>query len=118
MPEAACPEVSASDWLLRGCSKGCANRYFDEVQPLQTRKTKTSFSGPLTGDKGKDFNCYCPPPLPVMYGDQFLVLEDGRIAASGTHEQLLSSSQTYLDMWSAHISAMDWRMNQEVNQEC
>jgi len=37
-----------------------------------------------------------------------VVLEDGAITAGGTHEQLLSSSQTYLNMWSAHISAMDW----------
>ena len=37
---------------------------------------------------------------------------------SRTHEQLLSSSQTYLDMWKAHISAMDWSMNKEVEILC
>ncbi|MGL6201349.1 MAG: ABC transporter ATP-binding protein [Lachnospiraceae bacterium] len=54
----------------------------------------------------------------IMYADQILVLEDGAITAGGTHEQLLSSSQTYLDMWSAHISAMDWSIKQEVNTSC
>lgn len=54
----------------------------------------------------------------IMYADQILVLEDGQITARGTHEQLLSSSETYLDMWKAHISAMDWSMNQEVNESC
>lgn len=54
----------------------------------------------------------------IMYADQIIVLEDGAISAKGTHEQLLSSSQTYLDMWKAHISTMDWSMNREVNTSC
>ena len=54
----------------------------------------------------------------IMYADQILVLEDGQITARGTHEQLLTSSETYLDMWKAHISAMDWSMNQEENEPC
>ena len=54
----------------------------------------------------------------IMYADQILVLEDGQISAQGTHEQLLSRSETYLDMWKAHISAMDWSMNQEVSESC
>lgn len=54
----------------------------------------------------------------IMYADKILVLEDGAISAEGTHEQLLSSSQTYLDMWKAHISAMDWSMNKEAKILC
>lgn len=54
----------------------------------------------------------------IMYADKILMLEDGSISAEGTHEQLLSSSQTYLDMWKAHISAMDWSMNKEVEILC
>lgn len=54
----------------------------------------------------------------MNYADKILVLEDGSISAAGTHEQLLSSSQTYLDMWKAHISAMDWSMNKEVEILC
>ena len=46
------------------------------------------------------------------------VLENGQITAQGTHEQLLTHSETYLDMWKAHISAMDWSMNQEENEPC
>ena len=54
----------------------------------------------------------------IMYADKILMLEDGAISAEGTHEQLLSSSQTYLDMWKAHISAMDWSMNKEAEILC
>lgn len=32
--------------------------------------------------------------------------------------QLLTHSETYLDMWKAHISAMDWSLNQEVSELC
>ena len=54
----------------------------------------------------------------IMFADQILVLEDGMITSGGTHEQLLSCSQTYLDMWKAHINTMDWSMNQEVSKLC
>ena len=53
-----------------------------------------------------------------MYADQILVLEDGQITSRGTHEQLLTSSETYLDMWKAHISTMDWSMNAGIEDDC
>ena len=54
----------------------------------------------------------------IMYADQILALEDGQVAALGTHEQLLFHSEIYQDMWEAHISTMDWSMNQEVIELC
>src|SRR5699024_4992971 len=42
----------------------------------------------------------------IMYAGQILVWENGQITAQGAHEQLLTHSGTYLDMWKAHISAM------------
>lgn len=96
--------------------------------PIVILDEATAFTDPENEDKlqqsidrltkGKTLIVIAHRLSTVMYADQILVLEDGRITAGGTHEQLLSSSQTYMDMWSAHISAMDWRMNQEVNQEC
>ena len=35
------------------------------------------------------------------------VVEDGRIAAQGTHQQLLESSPLYREMWQAHIGAKE-----------
>lgn len=52
----------------------------------------------------------------IMYSDQILVLEQGRIVAQGTHKQLLSCSETYQNMWKAHISTMDWSINQEAHE--
>ena len=54
----------------------------------------------------------------ITDADNIVVVQDGHIEAQGTHEQLLTHSETYLDMWKAHISAMDWSMNQEVSELC
>ena len=93
-----------------------------------TWRAKTAFTDPENEDKlqqsidhltkGKTLIVIAHRLSTIMYADKILMLEDGSISAAGTHEQLLSSSQTYLDMWKAHISAMDWSMNKEVEILC
>ena len=46
----------------------------------------------------------------IISADKILVLDKGRIAASGTHEQLLSTSKLYKNMWETHISAQGWAL--------
>jgi ATP-binding cassette subfamily B protein len=41
----------------------------------------------------------------IIDADQILVLEDGRIVARGTHEQLLESSTTYQEIVSSQLTA-------------
>lgn len=43
----------------------------------------------------------------VTNSDQIVVVKDGRIEASGTHEGLLSHSKLYQQMRNAHIGAKD-----------
>lgn len=43
----------------------------------------------------------------ITDADQIFVIEKGRIAAKGTHEELLASSGLYREMWNAHIGAKD-----------
>ena len=43
----------------------------------------------------------------VQDADRIHVVQDGRIAASGTHEQLLKQSELYRKMWEAHISVRE-----------
>ena len=43
----------------------------------------------------------------VKDSDQIFVVNDGNIAAHGTHEELLASCPLYKEMWNAHISAKD-----------
>ncbi len=43
----------------------------------------------------------------VKDSDQLFVINDGNVAAHGTHEELLASCPLYKEMWNAHISAKD-----------
>ena len=96
--------------------------------PIVILDEATAFTDPENEDKlqhsidkltkGKTLIVIAHRLSTIMYADQILVLEDGQITSRGTHEQLLTSSETYLDMWKAHISAMDWSMNQEVSESC
>ena len=96
--------------------------------PIVILDEATAFTDPENEDKlqhsidkltkGKTLIVIAHRLSTIMYADQILVLEDGQITSRGTHEQLLTSSETYLDMWKAHISAMDWSMNQEVRESC
>ena len=43
----------------------------------------------------------------ITEADNIAVVQDGRIAAQGRHEQLLESSPLYREMWQAHIGTKD-----------
>ena len=43
----------------------------------------------------------------VKDSDQLFVINDGNVAAHGTHEELLASCPLYKEMWNAHISVKD-----------
>lgn len=43
----------------------------------------------------------------ITGADNIAVVQDGCIAAQGTHEELLHSCALYRDMWQAHMGAKD-----------
>ena len=43
----------------------------------------------------------------VKDSDQLFVVNDGNVAAHGTHEDLLTLCPLYKEMWNAHISVKD-----------
>lgn len=43
----------------------------------------------------------------ITDSDSIVVIEDGRVAAQGTHSALLTASPLYKSMWAAHTSAKD-----------
>ena len=43
----------------------------------------------------------------IVNADKIIVLDKGRIAAEGTHTELLQDSPLYQKMWQSHISGRD-----------
>lgn len=43
----------------------------------------------------------------IMDADKILVVDQGNIAAEGTHEELLKQSRLYKELWNAHIASRD-----------
>lgn len=44
----------------------------------------------------------------IKNADKILLVQNGEIVQSGTHEELLNNSPLYSDMWQAHIGAKRW----------
>ncbi|WP_210436480.1 ABC transporter ATP-binding protein [Paenibacillus senegalensis] len=50
----------------------------------------------------------------IVDAGSILVLERGRIAATGTHQELLEHSPLYRTMWRAHMASMSWEIASKV----
>jgi ATP-binding cassette subfamily B protein len=46
----------------------------------------------------------------IINADQILVLDNGKIAESGTHSELLSQSGLYLKMWNEYQRSVRWTL--------
>ena len=44
------------------------------------------------------------------------MLQNGRIAAEGTQEQLLENCPLYKSMWQAHIGAKNWAVSSAAKE--
>jgi ATP-binding cassette subfamily B protein len=47
----------------------------------------------------------------ISSADQIILINDGRIEATGTQEELLQKSDLYRKMWQAHIAAKEVEEN-------
>ena len=47
----------------------------------------------------------------IRCADNIIVLENGKIAASGTQEELLQRCPLYCQMWQAHVGAKEWAVS-------
>ncbi len=51
----------------------------------------------------------------VQNADCILLLQDGKIAEQGTHDQLLATGGVYADMWADYQRSAQWKVGKEVS---
>ncbi len=49
--------------------------------------------------------------------DQILLVDEGEIAASGTHEELLAANDLYRTLWKSHTDAREWQFDSDADVE-
>lgn len=49
----------------------------------------------------------------IQHADQICVMDQGRLAASGTHEELLAGCDIYQKLWHTAIESADWNLTGE-----
>jgi ATP-binding cassette subfamily B protein len=47
----------------------------------------------------------------IVDSDKIIVINEGNIESQGTHSELLEKSSHYINMWKAHIDAMNWQFD-------
>lgn len=51
----------------------------------------------------------------IADADCIYVLQDGQIAESGTHSQLIEKNGIFTKMWQDYSEAAEWKIAKEVN---
>jgi ATP-binding cassette subfamily B protein len=54
----------------------------------------------------------------IKKADQILVIDDGRIAERGTHDELLAQGGRYQNLWQRRQNAQSWRIAKDVGDMC
>ena len=94
--------------------------------PIVILDEATAFTDPENEDKlqrsiaelarGKTLLVIAHRLSTIKNADNIVVLQNGAVAAQGSHEQLLENSALYRDMWQAHIGAKDWAVSSAAKE--
>ena len=82
-----------------------ATAFTDPQNEEQIQKSIASLT------KGKTLLVIAHRLSTIQNADQIIVLDNGKIAASGTQEYLLENSPLYRSMWEAHIGSKHWAVS-------
>ncbi len=94
--------------------------------PIVILDEATAFTDPENEDKiqrsiaaltkGKTLLVIAHRLSTIKNADNIVVLQNGRIAAEGTQEQLLENCPLYKSMWQAHIGAKNWAVSSAAKE--
>lgn len=95
--------------------------------PIVMLDEATAFADPENEDKiqksiaaltkGKTLLVIAHRLSTIRNADNIVVLNNGRIEDTGSHEKLLKDCKLYRDMWQAHIGSKAWPANSDQNIE-
>ncbi len=75
------------------------------IDPENERKMRAAIAGII---RGKTVVVIAHKLPSVKDSDQIVVMDGGRVEATGTHEQLLASSDRYSKLWQAAVESACW----------
>lgn len=112
------PAGEAGDALSGGeRQRICLARAIVKDAPIVVLDEATAFADPENEDRiqrslahltqGKTLVVIAHRLSTVTGADSIVVIDDGRVAAQGTHRELLSDSRLYQDLWEAHRGSGD-----------
>jgi ABC-type multidrug transport system fused ATPase/permease subunit len=104
----------------------CIARAMLKDAPVVILDEATSFADPENEDRiqealskliaGKTVIIVAHRLSSVTGADNIVLLENGRIADQGKHEELLARSALYQKLWNAHVESMEWEIGEAHNE--
>ena len=108
MQEDICQEERGSVSPLQGNAEGCSDCNSDEATAYTDPENEAILQNSIAKlVAGKTLIVIAHRLSTVKDSDQIFVVNDGKVTAHGTHEELLMSCPLYKEMWDAHISVKD-----------
>jgi len=95
--------------------------------PIVILDEATAFTDPENEDKiqksiasltkGKTLLVIAHRLSTIKNADKIIVVENGKIADTGTHNELINNSPLYRNMWQSHIGAKSWAAVKNISME-
>ena len=97
--------------VCAGCVKGNeATAFADPENEYQIQKAFESLT------RGKTVLMVAHRLSTIQNADRILVLSEGQILQSGTHQQLLEQKGLYAQMWQNYQTSAQWKVGKEAVQ--
>ena len=105
------PAVRSNAFRLQGAFEGCAHRPAGRGNRIPRPENEVLIQQAISALVAEKTVIVIAHRLQsIMSADNIIVLEDGWVAESGTHEQLLARGGIYANLWAEQSRAGIWRL--------